>query len=321
MAGTTPAVSGGQIAGDDRGGAAGAKPLAAAAVAVSIWGATPFATKLAVAGLDPLAVGLLRTLLGALIAVPLLIAAARSRRDGTFPLAAWPGGTRPLVAVSGVCGFVLFPLLFTLGMGLTGAGRGALILGALPVLTGLVAAMVERRAPTPRWWLGCGLAMLGIALLVGERLGFSGGRADTLGGLLVVASALCAATGYVAGARAARVIGSWTVTLCGLVLGGLVVLPVTALLPLPGEMAAAPALTWGALIYLALGSSILGYAAWYWALGQGGIARTGLLQFLQPLVGLLLAVAILGEALTWPMAAAACAVLGGVAIARARKQG
>ena len=68
---------------------------------------------------------------------------------------------------------------------------------------------------------------------------------------------------------------------------------------------------------MALASSILGYAAWYWALGQGGIGRTGLAQFVQPLVGVVLAVALLGEAVTGPMMAAAAAILAGVALARA----
>jgi drug/metabolite transporter (DMT)-like permease len=41
-------------------------------------------------------------------------------------------------------------------------------------------------------------------------------------------------------------------------------------------------------------------------------------QFAQPLIGVALAVALLGEALTWPMVAAAAAILAGVALARGR---
>jgi drug/metabolite transporter (DMT)-like permease len=90
---------------------AGRRPavVVAALLAVTFWGATPIATKLAVAGLDPLAVGLLRTLLAGLLAVPLLAAA----RLGP-PKA--PAG-RALLAVSALGGFVLFPLLFSLGLG------------------------------------------------------------------------------------------------------------------------------------------------------------------------------------------------------------
>ena len=103
-----------------------------------------------------------------------------------------------------------------------------------------------------------------------------------------------------------------------LVLGSLVLLPVLPFAIGAGAVAAAGALAWGAVLYMALLSSILAYAAWYWALGQGGIGRTGLAQFAQPLVGVALAVALLGEALTWPMVAAAVAIMAGVALARGR---
>ncbi|HEX9771492.1 MAG TPA: EamA family transporter, partial [Kiloniellales bacterium] len=46
--------------------------VAAALLAVVLWGGSPIATKLAVAGLDPLAVGALRTLIGAVPAALVL---------------------------------------------------------------------------------------------------------------------------------------------------------------------------------------------------------------------------------------------------------
>ena len=282
--------------------------LVAAYGAVMIWGATPMATKVAVAGLDPFAVGLLRTLLAGIVALPLIllgrVALPRSGRG------------RAYLAVSALGGFVIFPLLFSFGIQRTTAGHGALLLGILPVLTGLIAAFLERRLPGGRWWLGCTIAIAGTALLVGARFELSLQDGSAFGDLLVLASAVAASTGYVTGARAARETGTWAVTLWGLVLGSLVLLPLLPFALVPAELAAAGALAWGSLLYMALISSIFAYAAWYWALGQGGIGRTGLAQFAQPLVGVVLAVALLGEALTWPMVAAATAILAGVALAR-----
>ncbi len=191
--------------------------LGAALLAVTFWGATPIATKLAVSGLDPLAVGLLRTLLAGLLAVPLLAAARLAPPKA-------PAG-RALLAVSALGGFVLFPLLFSLGLGLTSAVHGALILAVLPIFTGLIAATLERRWPRARWWLGAGLAAAGTVWLVAGRFGFEAPDASLTGDLLVIASALAASAGYVAGARAARGAGTWAVTFWGLALGGLVLLP------------------------------------------------------------------------------------------------
>ena len=283
--------------------------LAAAYGAVVLWGATPMATKVAVAGLDPLVVGLLRTLLAGIVALPLILLGRVKPPRGR--------SARVHLAVSALGGFVIFPLLFSFGLQRTTAGHGALLLGILPVLTGLIAALLERRLPGGRWWLGCTIAIAGTALLVGARFELSLEDGSVFGDLLVLASAVAASAGYVTGARAARETGTWAVTLWGLVLGSLVLLPVLPFALVPADLAAAGALAWGSVLYMALISSILAYAAWYWALGRGGIGRTGLAQFVQPLVGVVLAVALLGEALTWPMVLAAAAILAGVALARA----
>jgi drug/metabolite transporter (DMT)-like permease len=267
-------------------------------------------TKLAVAEIDPLAVGMLRTLLAALAAVPLLVLGRLGPPKGR--------GARLDLAVSALGGFVVFPVLFSLGLGLTTAGHGALLLAILPVLTGLIAALLERRLPGARWWLGCAVALVGSVLLIAERFDPGAGGGSALGNFLVLASALAAAAGYVCGARAARTLGTWPVTLWGLVLGSLVLLPVLPFVLAPAEMAGAGAGAWASVLYLALASSIVAYAAWYWALGRGGIGRTGLAQFAQPLIGVALAVALLGEALTGAMVLAAALILAGVALARGR---
>ena len=169
------------------------------------------------------------------------------------------------------------------------------------------------------------MALAGTAVLVGERFDLSPsdlslGDGSSLGNLLVLGSAVAAAAGYVTGARAAREAGTWPVTLWGLVLGSIALLPVLPFVLSPDNLAGAGAgaTAWTSVLYLAVASSIVAYAAWYWALGRGGIGRTGLAQFAQPLVGLVLAVALLGEALTWAMVLAAAAILAGVALARGR---
>lgn len=279
--------------------------LAAAGFTVAIWGATPLVTKLAVAGLDGLAVGMMRTLLAGLLVLPILVL-------GRF---AFPAGVRGLLAVSALGGFVLFPLLFSLGQSRTTTAHGALILAILPVLTGLIAAAVERRWPAGRWWLGAVLAGLGTLLLVSGRFDLAQAGADPFGDLLVLLGALSASAGYVAGARAARSAGAWAVTFWGLALAGLILLPLSPFLLPFAELADLRPDIWACLIYLAAVSSIVAYAAWYWALARGGIGRIGLAQYFQPLVGLALAVLVLQEALSWPVLLAGLMIVGGVVLA------
>ena len=284
--------------------------LAAAMCAVVIWAGTPIATKLAVGELNALAVGLFRTLLGALIAFPLLLA------RGHRPPASRPA--RRQLAVSAVGGFVAFPLLFTLGVERTTAAHGALALALLPILTGLIAAGLERRVPRPRWWVGGGVALAGTWLLIDRRFGLAAPGASVEGDLIVLLSCLAASAGYVAGARAAREIGTEAVTLWGLSIGGLLLIPLLPFVVDPNVLGALGTATWAAVAYLGVLSSIVAYAAWYWALAQGDIGRTGLTQFLQPFLGLLFAAAILGEVLTWPLIASGLVIVAGVALAQSQ---
>ncbi|MGH6959707.1 MAG: EamA family transporter, partial [Dongiaceae bacterium] len=75
---------------------------------------------------------------------------------------------------------------------------------------------------------------------------------------------------------------------------------------------------WGSILFLAIATTIIGYIGWYWALAAGGIARIGLIQFFQPISGLVLAGLLLGERITLPLLLAAVAILAGVFIAQRR---
>ena len=72
------------------------------------------------------------------------------------------------------------------------------------------------------------------------------------------------------------------------------------------------------MAYLVVISSVIGYIAWNWALAHGGIGRTGVLQFAQPVLTVIAAVILLGESLTASVVFAASVILAGVAIARWR---
>lgn len=283
--------------------------FAAAAFAVLLWGATPVVTKAAAHALDPVLVGLLRTVLAGGVALPIALGlrlpAPRSARQ------------RALLALSAFSGFVAFPLLFTLGQGNTSATHGALILASVPVFTGLYAMALDRRLPAPRWWLGCAIALGGEVFLIAFRGRFEDRGATVLGDGAVLAAGLVVGLGYVAGARLAQTgYGTWATTFWGVTVAAVLLTPVVPLAARSTGWSQASALGWAGVAYLALGSTILAYVAWYWALGAGGIARMGLLQFFQPVIGIVLAALVLGEPVTAKEVASAVAILAGVFVAQ-----
>lgn len=279
--------------------------VAAALLAVVLWGASAVAAKIAVASLSPMAVVLFRTIVGGIAALPMVLAMR-------IPL---PGTRRQkaLLAVSGFCGFVGFPVLFTIGVDLTSANHASLILACLPVFTGAIAMTWDRKLPRGLWWAGCSVALVGEVLLVFAKAPDGQVAPGLAGDLLVLASNLFASLGYVAGARLQRQgYPAAGTTFWGVILFAIVLLPFVPFVWGDIDLASVPPDAWAASLYLAIGVTIVGYTLWYWALGRGGIARIGTFQFLQPVSGVVLAWLLLGEQLTPSFLVASALILVGV---------
>ncbi|MFO1069948.1 MAG: DMT family transporter [Geminicoccaceae bacterium] len=282
--------------------------IAAALVAVIVWGASPVASKIAVAELPPPAVALLRTVLGGLAALPLALLLRIPFPSG------WR--QRAVLLLSAFGGFIAFPMLFTAGIARTSANHASMILASLPIFTGAIAMAWDRRRPGRRWWLGCAVALGGAAVLIGGRQAAGAGEAGLLGDLLVLAANGFAASGYVAGGRLQREgYPSTGTTFWGAAVAAALLLPAAPFVLAGIAPDSIGVSAWAGVAYLALGVTVLGYVAWYWALGHGGIARVGLFQFLQPVSGLLLAGLLLGEALSLSLLLAAAMILAGVWLA------
>jgi drug/metabolite transporter (DMT)-like permease len=278
-----------------------------AAIAVLIWGATPAATKVAVGGLDPLVAGILRTVLAAVVVVPAAVLMRLSL----------PGsrGDWGLLLASALGGFVGFTLMFSIGVKLTSPSHAALINASIPVFTGLFGALAERRMPGKLWMLGVTISFTGVGVLIGVRADASAG-ATIIGDLFCIASSISAGIGYVAGSRLAVRIGTVSVTFWGVGLAGVLQLPLLWVMSSEFDWQGVPDTAWLAVLYLVLGSTVIGYIAWYWALARGGAVRMSPMQFAMPVISLTLAVMMFSETLTPVILAAALAIVGGIAITR-----
>ena len=291
-----------------------AAPLVVSVLCMVIWGASPVATRVATADLEPLVVAVLRTVLAGLVAVPLVAAGGLRPRSNRH--------SRLLLAVSAASAFVIFPIVYTLGQERTSAMHGVAILAGLPVFTGLWAALVTRRLPGAWWLTGCAVALAGEGVIIAVRTGGDDGTATLGGDLLVLTAALAVSSGYVAGARLVpRGVSSATTTYWGVILGAIVLAPLGAGLLAAGHVPHGDAAAWGSLLFLAVMVSIVAYIGWYWALARGGIMRMAPLMFLQPISGLVLAALILDERLTPALGLGAAGVLAGVALSRRDSRG
>ncbi len=220
-----------------------------------------------------------------------------------------------LCAVAGVFGFGLPIVLGTVGQKLSSATSASLLIGMEPVAIVLLSALFLGERLT-RWKV----AAMALGLSGASFIAFQGpprlGDAFSdrlLGDLILATHGACWALYTVIGkpvlkklrpleyAAITTVFGASATTVWGLT-GGVS----------PASWSAAPASSWAALCYLVLIGSIAGTWLWNTALEGLDASTQANFIFLQPLVGVLLGVGLLGDPFTRWTAFGGGLVLAGV---------
>ena len=181
---------------------------------------------------------------------------------------------------------------------MTTASHAGLILALIPLVTGLLSSIVDRTWPNWIWWAGSSVALAGTATLILSRESSADNAASIAGDLVIFLGVIACSVGYIAGARITPAIGTWATTFWGIVFAAISLLPVMAFLTERTVWMDIGVPSGLAMLYLAFFGTIGGYAAWYWALGHGGITRISSWQLAQPVITLTLATLILGETVT-----------------------
>ncbi|WP_166141818.1 DMT family transporter [Methylosinus sp. RM1] len=273
------------------------------ALGVLIFSGSLPATRVAVAGFDPLFLTGARASIAGLIALCLLALFRESR----------PSRSELLSLVGVALGVVVgFPLLSALALTRMTSAHSLVFVGLLPLATAAFGVLRGGERPRPGFWL-CALA--GGALVAG----FAWRRGDgaiSSGDLLMLGAIFVAGFGYAEGGLLSRRLGGWRVICWALALSLPAMLVWTAV-SAPEGLLAAPPRSWVALAYVALFSMLIGFVFWYRGLALGGIAAVGQLQLLQPLLGLGLAALFLGETVELSLVFVTVGVVAAVAGAKA----
>jgi drug/metabolite transporter (DMT)-like permease len=286
--------------------AAVAAAEASALVVVLLWGINFVVIKAAIGVMPPLGLTFLRFASAGLIL--LLFVRLREGR------VRWPPGTgRPLL-VLGAIGFGAYQVLWVAGLRLTTAGTSAILVAATPIFTVLFAAA----SGFERWHrariLGAAIAFLGVAFVAGGN-GLDL-RAAGLGDLLTVAAAACWGFYLAMGAP-------YLSRMSPLLQSAWVVLAGSAVLAPPGlaELAGAGS-SWiapGPILAIAY-SAIFAVAAAQVLLLRAvrvlGPSRVSNLQFLVPVVTVILGALLLGEPVLPAQMVGGLLIVVGILVAR-----
>ena len=162
----------------------------------------------------------------------------------------------------------------------------------------LLAHYLTRDERLTGWKLG-GVLMgfAGVAAMIGPEA-FIGFGDHVLGEVAIVGAALSYAFASIWGRRFRDL--PPVVTATGQVSAStLLVLPIVLVVDQPWHLAAPGAITWGALIGLALASTALAYVMYFRILRTAGASNLMLVTLLVPVFAIALGVGILGETLAW----------------------
>lgn len=256
--------------------------MPALALAGALWGVSFLFGKWALEELGPAHVTLLRFSLASAALLPYALLKG-----------VWPGrGDLPLFLL---VGFLTVPATFLVqfwGLSLTGATVAALIVGCGPPIVALFASLFLGERLGKTGWSAVGASTLGVALAV-ARPGVSN---DWLGDALVLLSLLAVVGWVLLGKRLGDGYPAVPATAWILTFGTLTLVPV-ALLWEGVPRLDLTLLGWASVLVLGLGCSAATYALWNWGVARVPASRAGVFLNLEPLVGALLGVLVLGEAL------------------------
>ena len=279
--------------------------LAAGLTTVTLWGSAFVGIRAAGETLSPGSITLGRLV----VSTAVLGAVALVRRE---PLPA----RRHLVpvAVFGVLFLGLYSVTLNAAERRVDAGTAAMVINTGPVLIAVLAGVFLREGFPRGLFAGCAVAFAG-CVLIGLATKGSGGQ-----GRLGIALCLLAAFAYAAAVVVQKValahVSPFQVTWLGCTAATVACLPFAPTLVNQAANANAQALGW--TMYLGLMPTALGFATWSFALSRASTGRVASLNYLIPVVAIVLGWAYLGETPAWLAAAGGALCLAGVYLARRR---
>ncbi len=257
-------------------------------VAVVFWGISFVATKAALRELSPPTLIFLRFALG----VVLLLSLVRLRGGHPVP----PRQNWPMLALMGFIGVFVHQLLQSFGLTVTTATETGWLIGLIPVWSAVLSALVLHERFGWMKLLGLGGGFAG-AILVVSKGRFEGllHLPSTRGDFLVLLSTINWAVYTVLGQKTLKALGPLRATAGMMLAGTLMLAPLFAWTQGWRELPGLSLAGWGAVLFLGIGCSGLGYLFWYGALEKIEASRVSSFLYIEPFVTLLAAVLLLHE--------------------------
>ena len=261
--------------------------FAACALASCFWGCGFFFGKIALAEMSSAFMVLYRFLFAMIPLLPLL-------------LLHWPSFSRREWGLLAVASFLGVPLQFLVqfyGLSMTTVSHAALMIGTMPVVLAVGATFFAQERLDAIGWVAMAISTAGAALIALSGRSHTAGGSSLEGDLLVVLSCLIALFWILFNKRLMHGHSHLTVTAYGIACGTVMLIPWVLLSHGLPPVAQVSMKAWGALAASGILCTATTTLLWNWGMTQVPASQAGVLLNIEPLMGSLLGVFVLGDRL------------------------
>ncbi len=218
-----------------------------------------------------------------------------------------------MMLMLGFLGLVINQFFYLYGMKFSTAANGALLYATTPVIVLVLSHFMLGERITRRKTVGVILAFVGITVVMFERgVDFSSNYA--YGNLMILIAVLAWAFFTILGKPMILKYGAFHTTSVAMILGMFLFLPVGLASSLSFPFTAITPLQWGGILYLGIGTSIVGYVLWYYVLGRIEVSKATVFANGQPIIATLLAIVFLDYTITGQFVVGGVVTITGVVI-------
>jgi drug/metabolite transporter (DMT)-like permease len=282
--------------------------IAAFAALYLIWGSTYLGILFAIQSIPPFLMAGARFLFAGLI----MFAIARTQGPLRSTSAEWRTSL-----IVGACLLLGGNGGVTLSEKFIESGLASLIVATVPIyitLLGWLFGMTPR--PAPIVWLGLAGGFLGVAMLMGPALQFSGSSHSAVGMSILLLSSFLWSAGSLYSRTAKHSASPFLAAAQQMFCGGVLLMLVGLFVGEPKNFHPGniTTLSLSAFAYLVLIGAIVGYTAYFWLLRHCDPAKVATYAYVNPIVAVLLGALFAHETITLRTLLAAALIIGSVAL-------
>ncbi len=276
---------------------------------VTIWAANLSLVKISLSEIPPLPYNGIRLLLAAVVLLVWLLLSEKNLRFAKRDL--------PKIIWLSFTGYALYQYLFISGIHLTTASNTAVIFGGTPIMISLLSSFFKHEKIKPLGWLGIALGFAGIYLVISGRAGgFSLTRQTWKGDLLLFVAVFLWAHYSVSARPFLKKYSPLKFTAVTMGLGSLMFFPFSLPQLLRASYASISLKAWLCMLFSGVIALSLALVLWFFSVRKVGNSQTAVYSNLQPLLAIVFAHWLLGEAVTPTLLLGTAVVFTGIYFTR-----